>query len=92
MLNVVSLQHKQPIKTYYKMTTKKEITEKTTSRGIYSSNQKTYTYQVSMNENYTKDIDENVLYNIGNSSTRLGYATTKNQFIDLVYNHINRIH
>lgn len=70
-------------------TSKKAITEKIKSRKVSMSNQKNYTYQVSMNENYTKDTDENVLYNVGNSSTRIGYASTKKQFIELVYNHIN---
>jgi hypothetical protein len=70
-------------------TTKKEIEEKTRSRAISRSSQKNYTFQVTMNENYTKDTDENVLYNIGNTSERIGFASTKKEFIELVYSHIN---
>lgn len=71
-------------------TTKSQIEKATRSRKIARSNQCNYTYQISMNENYTKDTDENVLYNVGNRSERLGFASTKKQFIDLVYSHINR--
>jgi len=70
-------------------TLKKQISEKTRSRATSHSNQKTYTFQVSMNENYTKDMDGNVLYNIGNSSKQIGYATTRKEFVNLVYNNIN---
>jgi hypothetical protein len=70
-------------------TTKKEIEEKTRSRAISRSRQKNYTLQIAMNENYTKDTDENVLYNIANTSERIGFASTKKEFIELVYSHIN---
>lgn len=70
-------------------TSKNQIEKSTRSRKINMSNQSTYTYQIEMNENYTKDIDENVCYNIGNNSERIGYASTKKQFIELVYNHMN---
>jgi hypothetical protein len=71
------------------MKTKKEIISQTRSRKIARSNQSNYTYQIAMNENYTKDTDENVLYNIGNNSERIGFASTKKQFIELVFNHVN---
>lgn len=70
-------------------TTKKQIEMSTRSRRISMSNQCNYVYQISMNENYTKDTDENVLYSVGNKSERIGFASTKKQFIELVYNHIN---
>lgn len=70
-------------------TTKKSILESTRTRKISMSNQCNYTYQIAMNENYTKDTEGNVLYNIGNRSERIGCASTKKQFIELVYNHIN---
>ena len=71
-------------------TSKTQIEKATISRKIAMTNQCNYTYQIKMNVNYTKDSDENVLYNVGNRSERIGYASTKKQFIELVYNHINK--
>lgn len=70
-------------------TTKKQIETNTRGRAISMSNQKNYTYQIGMNENYTKDTDENVLHNIGSASHRIGYAHTKREFIDIVFAHMN---
>jgi hypothetical protein len=69
---------------------KAEIKKATRGRKIARSKQCNYVYQVSMNENYTKDTDQNVLYNVGNRSEKIGYACTKSEFIDLVYNHVNK--
>lgn len=71
-------------------TTKSFILKNTYSRGIVNSNSKNYTFQLDDSHSYTKDCDMNVLYNTNQSSERIGYATNKTQFIELVYNHINR--
>lgn len=89
LLIFVSTKGNKNLKNKIMKTTKKSILESTRTRKISMSNQCNYTYQIAMNENYTKDTEGNVLYNIGNRSERIGYASTKNQFIELVYNHIN---
>lgn len=72
-------------------TSKNQIEKSTRSRKITRSNECNYTYQISMDGDYTKDSDFNVIYTIGNKSVRIGYASTKKKFIELVYNHINNI-
>lgn len=72
-------------------TSKSKIGKETKSRKIALSNQCNYTYQIQMNENYTKDTDGIVLHNVGNSSKIIGYAYTKKQFIELVYSHVTAI-
>ena len=72
-----------------KTITKKQIIEKTRGTSISNSSAKNYTCQLEMHKNYTKDIDGNVLFNYGANSNRIGFATTKNEFITLVYSHIN---
>lgn len=76
-------------------TSKDQIKKATISRRITGSNYITganyfnFTYQISKNESYTKDRDQNVLHNIGIESERIGYASTKEEFVELVLNHIN---
>lgn len=73
------------------MKTKTFILKNTHSRGIKNSSSKNYTFRLDSNHTYTKDCDCNVLYNTNQSSTRIGFATNKVQFIELVYNHVNRL-
>lgn len=70
-------------------TSKKQIEKATTSSRMTRSNYCTFTYPISKNESYTKDRDQNVLHNIGIESERIGYASTKKKFIELVHNHLN---